>query len=87
MQTAKATFYNPNGSGRDTYIYSDNGGFTVAHQPSQQPPIGTSFLPLPLLIGTFGSPSKHPIAVKRPVINSKTLNYHSDGTGRDSYIV
>ena len=29
MQTAKATFYNANGSGRDTYIYNNNGGLTV----------------------------------------------------------
>ena len=28
MSTAKATFYSPNGTGRDTYIYGDNGGFT-----------------------------------------------------------
>eukprot|EP00347_Sterkiella_histriomuscorum_P004546 403360052 len=75
-QTAKATFYNANGSGRDTYIYSNNGGLTGAHQTNIQPPIGT-----------FSSPMKKHVTVKRPLINSKSIHYHSNGTGRDSYIM
>jgi len=26
INTAKNTFYSPNGTGRDTYIYANNGG-------------------------------------------------------------
>ena len=41
-QTAKATFYNPNGTGRDTYIYSNHGGLVANTQFNQQPPVGKS---------------------------------------------
>ena len=30
MGTSKTSFYGGNGSGRDTYIYMDNGGFCPA---------------------------------------------------------
>lgn len=31
-QTAKATFYQANGTGRDSYIYGNNGGLTAIKQ-------------------------------------------------------
>ena len=40
-QTAKATFYNPNGSGRDSYIYFNSGGFTAPKELNKQPDLGT----------------------------------------------
>ena len=71
--TAKASFYNPNGSGRDTYIYVNNGGFTSPKEQNVQPGIGS-----------FTSPKQS--SFKMPTINSKSIHYNNNGSGRDSYI-
>ncbi|CDW79504.1 UNKNOWN [Stylonychia lemnae] len=76
INTAKATFYGPNGTGRDTYIYNNNGGLTAGIMQNVQPPVGT-----------LVSPIKKHIAVNKPVIHSRSIQYHSNGSGRDSYIV
>ncbi len=39
-QAAKTTFYSPNGAGRDSYIYCNNGGLTAKNSAIVQPPVG-----------------------------------------------
>lgn len=68
------TNYQTNGTGRDTYIVRDNGGFFAMYEPCRQGDIGTF------------SPKRQYKAVA-PVMTAKAVQYHSDGTGRDSYIV
>lgn len=105
MQTAKATFYNVNGTGRDTYIFNNNGGLTFDHRPNNQPPVGMPttyifiycflfcfflylyFSLIIIMIGTFVSPVKKHVETKKPLINSRSIQYHGNGTGRDSYIM
>lgn len=72
----KTRVYNTDGTGRDTYIGFDNGGNTKKYEPVPCPRQGimsqtcTSF---------FGYPKQQSAAVKN-------VHYHSNGTGRDSYI-
>lgn len=90
QNTGKATLYNTNGTGRDTYIYCNSGGFTATNGSQVQPPIGMyNGLNLDLLcVGTFCSPiKKSDSKIKKPVINSKAIHYNSNGTGRDTYIM
>lgn len=47
--------YHQNGSGRDTYIYNNNGGFSVMHSNSNVCPKPGRFLPK-----VRDSPIKHP---------------------------
>lgn len=68
------TNYQTNGTGRDTYIVRDNGGFNAMYEPVKYGDIGTF------------SPRRQYRAVV-PAIGSKAVQYHSDGTGRDGYIV
>ncbi len=88
-QTAKAALYQPNGTGRDSYIYGNNGGFTVMNEPSIQPGIGksNSVTHIMLSIGTLISSKKAYSGVKMPVISSKTIHYQQNGSGRDTYIM
>ena len=77
----KTAFYLSNGSGRDSYIACNNGGMTIAkganltldHGIERSSPLGG----FPQHKGYYG---------KSPSIDSKYLFYHSDGTGRDSYV-
>lgn len=68
------THYQTNGTGRDSYIVRDNGGFNKMYEPISFPGIGTF------------SPKRRPRG-NAPVIHAKNIYYRSDGTGRDSYIV
>ena len=44
MMRDRGIIYKPNGTGRDTYIYNDDGGFNKMYEPrSQHKPAG--FLP------------------------------------------
>jgi hypothetical protein len=52
----------------------DNGGFNKMFEPCKYGELGT-----------FGG--KRNYRQRVPAIHSKNLYYHSDGTGRDSYIV
>ena len=36
MMRDRGIHYNPNGGGRDTYIYNDNGGFADMKKPREQ---------------------------------------------------
>ena len=68
------SIYKTNGSGRDTYIDSNNGGFSVLNEPVKMTKPGT-FLPV-----------LKRIRENKSTIDSKTICYRTDGTGRDSYI-
>lgn len=73
-KTQKTLFYNPNGTGRDSYIYEHNGGHAQARQSNKQPPPGT-----------HDNKDTH-LFYSSPYIHSKPVQYVSDGSGRDSYI-
>lgn len=64
--------YLSNGTGRDSYIYYNNGGLnTTTYYKPQPKPIN------------FKYTSKRVI---RPYSTPKYVNYHNDGTGRDVYV-
>ncbi|CAI2381880.1 unnamed protein product [Moneuplotes crassus] len=72
--TAKSIFYNPNGTGRDTYIHSNHGGFAVTKERNAQPDCGA-----------MNSKEVH-LTTSSPYIHSKPVHYSTNGTGRDTYI-
>jgi hypothetical protein len=39
----RGVVYKTDGSGRDTYIYNDNGGFSIMHGPTNYDKPGTFF--------------------------------------------
>ena len=65
--------YFADGTGRDTFVKNDNGGFYKAYEPVRAVPV-TSFT------------SKRQYAPPAPVMKSRGVYYHSDGSGRDSYV-
>ena len=71
-EALKNSHYNPNGEGRDTYIFVNNGGVERNTYPykfnEESRVLRRSFSP--------GSPR----------LEAKPLKYKSDGTGRDTYI-
>ena len=76
----RAKIYNTDGTGRDTYIGSNSGGFSVANHPASSFKGGSFGVTQGKVSpahfargGGLGSPGK-------------TLHYHTNGTGRDSYI-
>lgn len=76
MMRDRGIIYYPNGSGRDTYIYNDNGGFALMKKPRPQ------FHPATLIDN-----SNQPRREKFPFLHSRPINYSQDGTGRDTYII
>ena len=71
----KYAHYFANGSGRDCYVEFNNGGFSVSKPRAKIE--GTSFM----RFGNFAGGSHSPRMDPSPV------DYHSDGSGRDGYIV
>jgi hypothetical protein len=71
--------YVQNGGGRDIYIQSNNGGFTVPHQSSGLSKPGTMFQRSP----SIGNPNA---GIKYRPAQSKPFHYVHNGSGRDSYI-
>lgn len=67
--------YFTNGGGRDTYIYGDNGGFSMQYNPVKWPEVGS----------IQGKPI-HQKAKPAPIMHAKPVFYRADGSGRDSYI-
>ena len=65
--------YFADGTGRDTFVKTDNGGFFKGYKPAPAYPV-TSFV------------QKRRYDPPAPCIHSRAVQYHSDGTGRDSYI-
>ena len=72
-RAAKTIFYTSNGTGRDSYIHSNSGGLCATHNNNNQPPVGTM-------------DHRHAPRNTMRVIHSKPVYYHSNGTGRDSYV-
>ena len=73
--------YHINGSGRDTYIYNDNGGNAAMYSPRAQDRPTQQFLP---------NVNKSPDALAGKKFASashmaKSIRYKTDGSGRDSY--
>lgn len=65
--------YFADGSGRDTFVSNNNGGFYKAYTPAPADKV-TTFM------------QKRRYNPPAPVIKSRGVQYHSNGTGRDSYI-
>ncbi|CDW73703.1 UNKNOWN [Stylonychia lemnae] len=72
--TPKPIFYKTNGTGRDTYIETNNGGLTQDKYLAKFPSIGT-----------FGQNNHLRIAERKPNLGHRISLYRADGTGRDSY--
>eukprot|EP00349_Pseudokeronopsis_sp_Brazil_P000570 CAMPEP_0202963094 /NCGR_PEP_ID=MMETSP1396-20130829/7089_1 /ASSEMBLY_ACC=CAM_ASM_000872 /TAXON_ID= /ORGANISM="Pseudokeronopsis sp., Strain Brazil" /LENGTH=130 /DNA_ID=CAMNT_0049684037 /DNA_START=53 /DNA_END=446 /DNA_ORIENTATION=- len=72
----RGTIYKTDGSGRDTYIFNNNGGFAIEHKPNSYCKPGTYLLP------TIIKRRKD----QKPVLHSKAVCYRNDGSGRDCYI-
>ena len=68
--------YHNNGTGRDTYIGVSSGGLydPRPYAPRAAPPMGK-----------FNT--RRSAVEPNPVMHAKPLHYHSDGTGRDSYVI
>jgi hypothetical protein len=71
----QSIYYPPDGSGRDAYIRTDNGGTNIAYRLQGVPELG-NFM-------KFG-PSKKGY---RPGSYTRYQKYLSDGSGRDKYVV
>jgi len=74
MGASKTQFYAGNGTGRDTYIYNNNGGFYPEKDAIRVDEIG-SFVT-----------SKQRHSSDLPKIHSKSIGYTNNGGGRDTYI-
>lgn len=70
--------YHINGTGRDTYIYQDNGGFAEMHRNGNRGSQPGRFLPKV----KASSPQRHPNLAEQAM----PKRYLTDGTGRDGYI-
>ena len=71
----RAVHYPPTGTGRDTYIMTDNGGTNINYRCQGVPETG-NFM-------KFGSLNK----TYKPCSYTRFQKYVSDGTGRDKYVV
>lgn len=69
----RMSHYEPDGQGRDTYINNNNGGFWTQ---GVKPPVQSS-------LGPISNKYKVRITGK----NVAPFKYHSDGSGRDSYVL
>lgn len=78
MMRDRGIHYQINGTGRDTYIFNDNGGFAHMKEPRPQ------FHPAGFLPG--GDHFKRFAKEKHPHLHSKPIKYNQDGTGRDTYV-
>ena len=72
---ARAIYYPPTGTGRDTYIMTDNGGTNINYRCQGVPETGNY-----LKFGSFNRSYK-------PCSYTRFQKYVSDGTGRDQYVV
>lgn len=74
MNLSKSQFYGGDGTGRDTYIYMDNGGFAPEKKATRIDGVSS-------FVTTKQRPAE-PLAY----IHSKPVNYTNNGGGRDTYI-
>ena len=66
--------YHNDGTGRDTYIGVNSGGFYAPYSPHPAPPTG-------------GFNVRKSYAPPSPVMHPLGVHYYSDGSGRDSYVI
>lgn len=71
----RAVYYPPTGTGRDTYIMTDNGGTNITYVPQGVPELGNHM--------KFGPYNR----TYKPSSYTRFQKYVSDGTGRDQYVV
>lgn len=71
----RAVYYPPDGTGRDSYIRTDNGGTNIPYRCQGVPELGNYM--------KFGAVYKG----YRPMSYTRFQKYASDGTGRDKYVV
>lgn len=71
----RAVYYPPTGTGRDTYIMTDNGGTNITYTPQGVPELGNHM--------KFGNYNRS----YKPCSYTRFQKYVSDGTGRDKYVV
>ena len=70
------TNYQINGTGRDSYIAADNGGFYIRNEPTKAADIGSFISTKPKYAHNYSNQ-----------IPQKYVFYTTNGSGRDSYIV
>ena len=71
-EALRTTHYFPNGEGRDTYIYTNNGGVERNTYPYN--------------FKEDSRLTRRNFAFGAPNLGAKPLKYKSNGTGRDTYI-
>ncbi len=71
----RSIYYPPDGTGRDSYIRTDNGGTNIIYKCQ-----GVSEQGNFMKFGPMGRPFK-------PQSYTRFQKYASDGTGRDQYVV
>lgn len=71
----RSVYYPPTGTGRDTYIMTDNGGTNITYKCQGVPEQGNYM--------KFGPPNK----TYKPCSDTRFQKYISDGSGRDQYVV
>ena len=71
----RSVYYPPTGSGRDTYIMTDNGGTNITYNTQGVPELGHY-----MKFGPTGRSYK-------PCSYTRSQKYVSDGSGRDQYVV
>jgi hypothetical protein len=71
----QSIYYPPDGSGRDTYIRTDNGGTNISYKMQGVPELGNYM--------KFGSYKKG----YKPGSYTRYQKYLSDGSGRDKYVI
>lgn len=82
----KYSHYFADGSGRDNFVNYNNGGFSVPRQFN--PMQGTAYMRMSKVGPLSGViQSGHSPLSTSPKKEAMPVEYRSDGTGRDSYIV
>ena len=92
MMGSKTQYYGTDGTGRDTYIYNINGGFSPEKTATTIDPVSKYIIFLHHLEQFFLTVLASFVVTKgRPVdrlanIHSKPVSYTNNGSGRDTYI-
>ena len=89
MMNSKTQYYATDGTGRDTYIYNTNGGFSPQKSATTIDPVSKYFFAL--LKYNLTVLASFVVTKSRPkdsmaAIHSKPVCYTNNGSGRDTYI-
>jgi hypothetical protein len=79
---SKVTMYKSNGTGRDSYITKNNGGFSGINET----PFRTFSTRKCIIINFLLEKISQADAIKKPAVNCKVPIYKNNGFGRDTYI-